>query len=163
MGKISVRRRGVSTIEYGLIASLIAMVAIAAILYLGGNTKEMYCGVAVKLGNPYQISNNVPCKTLSVLNQYHLSSSSSFEDVYNASGKSAGGTGYIAQYVFGNKQFIESLGISSANISRTNDSLPGQVQSACYQKYSDQGLAYACYVTAEQAVATYRNGDGWAG
>lgn len=163
MKKRSARRRGVSTIEYGLIASLIAMVAIAAILYLGGNTKQMFCGIAVKVEDPYQTGNNADCKTLAVLSQYHLSSDSTFEDVYNATGQNAGGAGAIAQYVFGNKQFISSLGVPAAEITRTNDSLPGIVQQACYGKYSDQGLAYACYITAEQAVATYRNGDGWGG
>jgi pilus assembly protein Flp/PilA len=44
-------RAGATAIEYGLIASLVSVAAIAAFISLGSSNKELYCGVEDKIAS----------------------------------------------------------------------------------------------------------------
>ena len=60
------QRRGVTTIEYGILAALIAVVSIASIQLLGGNIHEGYCNISRGISNSNNMGNNLndPCSTL---------------------------------------------------------------------------------------------------
>lgn len=101
------RRRGVSQIEYGIVAGLIAVVMVSATMYLGGNLGNIYCAISEHLSDTE--SN---CAS-------HVTSTSGGDSGVTSSGSGGGlengGDGTSDDTTVASMQLLSGLNFSSIN------------------------------------------------
>lgn len=79
------RRRGVTMMEYGLLASLIGLVTIIAITLLGGNLGQLYCTVSSHIASSSDsISGCAPTASQAVLTKLNLPQNPTFSQTRDA-------------------------------------------------------------------------------
>lgn len=64
MKKIIKKRRGVTTIEYGILAALIAIVTIIAIKKIGNNNDKIYCTISSSIQKAQYAKGNIITQTI---------------------------------------------------------------------------------------------------
>ena len=168
------KRLGISTLEYGLIASLIAITAIGSILVFSNKLTQPYCSVVVHIEYASTLDPNATyynisdyCQNNWWMSVFNLTPESSFTQVTDA----AGGYAHFAQIKYNGDRtkFLQSWGIDPKLEVLSTDNENTQIQKTaddqvyannyCEDKYADIGDKYvsSCYTTVYTAL-TYSGG-----
>lgn len=163
--KYNTKKHGISTIEYGIIATLIAVVCITAINRLSKNTNTMYCSISYYLMSDTDKTIYGKCSSQTGYNQ-----GANYNQVMNQGAKCIGNsvpTGCTVvddQFLYlMNQQFgitsVYGLKNSSGNIANTYTSAMAAIQSLSNGENHIGGVSNPIQNTTYQYEFSTSNGD----